>query len=426
MPDNDGMRADRLLSLLLLLQNRGRMTAPELAAELEVSVRTVYRDVDALGASGVPVHADRGPAGGFRLMDGYRTRLTGLTDAQAGSLFLAGAPGPARDLGLGADLAAAQLKLQAALPAELADRARQIQRRFHLDAPAWFRDADPVPHLGAIARAVWDQRILRTHYRRWGGEVHRELWPLGLVLKGGIWYLVARAEARPETRAEAEPGDPAAVRAEAEPGDPAGVRAEAEPGDPAGVRAEAEPGDPAAVRADVPQGVPTDLRAGGRADVPAGVRTGARADVRTGGPAEARADARAEGDVRTYRVGRFLAVDCLDERFERPADFELAAYWEQSARRLEAAVRRQTAVVRLSPRARRLLPMQFGAAGVRALASTGPPDADGWTRVELDVESDAVAVGDLLRLGTEAEVLGPPELRRALARAVAELAERYR
>lgn len=339
MPDNDGMRADRLLSLLLLLQNRGRMTAPELAAELEVSVRTVYRDVEALGASGIPVQADRGPTGGFRLVDGYRTRLTGLTDVQAGSLFLAGAPGPARDLGLGADLTAAQLKLQAALPAELADRARLIQQRFHLDAPAWFRDADPVPHLAQIAQAVWDQRILRTHYRRWSGAVHRALWPLGLVLKGGIWYLVARA---------AEAGE------------------------------------------------------------------------------DASASGQAEGAVRTYRVGRFLAVDTLGEGFEHPEGFELAAYWEESARRMEAATRRQTAVVRLSPRARRLLPMWFGAAGVRALATAGPPDGGGWVRVELAVESESVAVGDLLRLGAEAEVLGPPELRRALADAVAELAVRYR
>ncbi|MFZ3495542.1 helix-turn-helix transcriptional regulator [Streptomyces sp. 5.8] len=327
------MRADRLLSLLLLLQNRGRMTAPELAAELEVSVRTVYRDVEALGASGIPVHADRGPAGGFRLVDGYRTRLTGLTDVQAGSLFLAGAPGPARDLGLGADLTAAQLKLQAALPAELADRARRIQQRFHLDAPAWFRDADPVPHLAQIAEAVWEQRILSTHYRRWSGAVHRALRPLGLVLKGGIWYLAA---------------------------------------------------------------------------------------------ARAAEGAEAAGAVRTYRVGRFLAVETSGEHFERPEGFELAAYWEESARRLEAATRRQTAVVRLSPRARRLLPMWFGAAGVRALATAGPPDAEGWAVVELAVESGSVAVGDLLRIGADAEVLGPPELRRDLAAAVAELAGRYR
>ncbi|MFE2283407.1 helix-turn-helix transcriptional regulator [Streptomyces sp. NPDC059443] len=333
------MRADRVLSLLLLLQNRGRMTAPELAAELEVSVRTVYRDVEALGACGVPVHADRGPAGGFRLMDGYRTRLTGLTDAQAGSLFLAGAPGPARDLGLGGDLAAAQLKLQAALPAGLADRTRQIQQRFHLDATAWFRDADPVPHLAQIAQAVWDQRILRADYRRWRGEVRRELWPLGLVLKGGIWYLVARA---------AEAGE-------------------------------------------------------------------------TGGAGEA-----VDTAVRTYRVGRFRTVDTLADGFVRPVGFELAEYWQRSARRPEAATHRQTATVRLSPRARQLLPMQFGAAGVRSLATAGPPDADGWVRVELAVESGAIAVGDLLRLGPDAEVLGPPELRRTLAEAVAELAERYR
>lgn len=338
------MRADRLLSLLLLLQNRGRTTAPELAAELEVSVRTVYRDIDALGASGVPVLADRGPAGGYRLADGYRTRLTGLTDAQADSLFLAGVPGPAQDLGLGADLAAAQLKLQAALPGRLAGRARQIQERFHLDATAWFRDADPVPHLARIAQAVWDQRVLHAHYRRWRGEVRRELHPLGLVLKGGIWYLVARV----------------------------GAGAGAGAGDVAGA---------------------------GEAD--------------------------GDDTVRTYRVARFLAVDTAEDGFERPAGFELAAYWKESTDRLDAALHRQTAQLRLSPRGRQLLPMQFGAAGTRALADAGPPDADGWVRISLAVESEAIAVGDLLRLGTEAEVLGPPALRRALAETVTALAGRY-
>ncbi|MFF2196753.1 helix-turn-helix transcriptional regulator [Streptomyces sp. NPDC058157] len=320
------MRADRLLSLLLLLQNRGGMTAPELAAELEVSVRTVYRDVEALGAAGVPVRADRGPAGGYRLMDGYRTRLTGLTDAEAGSLFLAGAPGPARDLGLGAVVATARLKLEAALPAALADRVRLVQDRFHLDAPAWFREADPVPHLAAVARAVWEQRTLRVEYRRWSGELRRrELHPLGIVLKGGIWYLVAESA----------------------------------------------------------------------------------------------------GNPRTYRVARLLEVEETGGAFERPPGFDLAAHWEESARRLEAALHQDTARLRISPRGRRLLPMQFGAAGVRALEGAGEPDGEGWVEVELPVESRAVAVGDLLRLGVEAEVLGPAELRAAVAGVAGALAARY-
>ncbi|NUR92753.1 MAG: YafY family transcriptional regulator [Nonomuraea sp.] len=186
------MRASRLLSLLLLLQTRGRMTAPELAQELEVSVRTVYRDVEALSAAGVPVYADRGPAGGYQLLDGYRTRLTGMTAEEASSLFLAGLPGPAAELGL-ADVAAnAELKLLAALPPEPRSHAARMRERFLLDVPSWYRSADDVPHLSEVAEAVWEQRPLRMTYRRWGKqEVERVVHPYGLVLKGGSWYLVA-------------------------------------------------------------------------------------------------------------------------------------------------------------------------------------------------------------------------------------------
>ena len=127
------MRASRLLSILLLLQTRGRMTAQELAAQLEVSVRTIYRDAESLGEAGVPLYADRGPAGGYQLFDGYRTRLTGLTTDEADSLILAGVPGPAAELGLRSVLVGAQLKLQASLLPELRSRAGRIRERFHAE-----------------------------------------------------------------------------------------------------------------------------------------------------------------------------------------------------------------------------------------------------------------------------------------------------
>jgi predicted DNA-binding transcriptional regulator YafY len=323
------MRASRLLSILLLLQTRGRMTAEELSAELEVSVRTIYRDMESLGAAGVPLYGDRGPDGGYRLVDGYRTRLTGLSGEEAESLFFAGMPGPAAELGLATALAAAQLKLLAALPAELRSRAATIGERFLLDAPAWFRVAEPTPHLAEVADAVWNQRRVRVRYRRWGdgdSPVERTLQPLGLVLKAGVWYVVAAVS----------------------------------------------------------------------------------------------------DDARTYRVSQIRALAALPGRFERPEAFDLAGYWRAWSERFEASLLRVRAVVRVSPRAfERLLPM-FGPVAARtARESAGRPDADGWREVTLPVESLEHGVMELFRLGAEAEVLGPAELRQRMRETAEALARRY-
>ena len=187
------MRASRLLSILLLLQTRGRMTADALAAEFEVSVRTIYRDIDQLSAAGAPVYAERGRAGGFQLLDGYRTRLTGLTDSEAETLFLGGLAGPAAQMGFSEAVTTMQLKLLAALPPERQAAAERLAGRFHLDPAGWHQGADDAARLPAIAQAVWNNRRIDVRYESWKGEVERTLEPLGLILKGGLWYLAARA-----------------------------------------------------------------------------------------------------------------------------------------------------------------------------------------------------------------------------------------
>ncbi len=193
------MRASRLLSILMLLQARGRMSAQALAAEVEVSVRTIYRDVDQLSAAGVPVYAERGRDGGFQLLDGWRTRLTGMTSAEAQALFLAGLPGPAAELGLGDAMAAAQLKLLAALPAGWQADAQRVGARFHLDAVDWYRSAAPADHLPVVAAAVWAETRLKITYESWTGLGERLVDPLGLVLKAGTWYLAARSGGKVRT-----------------------------------------------------------------------------------------------------------------------------------------------------------------------------------------------------------------------------------
>jgi predicted DNA-binding transcriptional regulator YafY len=301
------MRATRLVSLLLLLQMRGQLTALELAGHFDVSVRTIHRDVESLAAAGVPVEAVRGPAGGYRLAGGYRTKLTGLTADEAEALFVA--PAPAAELGLGGVLANARLKVLAALPAELQERAGRAGRYFHLDTRRWFRAEDTVPHLPTIAAATWQGRRLATRYRE-RRVVQRTLDPFGLVLKGGAWYLVAR---------------------------------------------------------------------------------------------------RSVG-MRVYRVSRFASVRMREDAFERPEDFDLAEYWEEWSRSFEASVRQVEVKIRASDVVRRLLPEDLrGERGVYV--------------VRFDSLDDAFR--ELLKFGTDAEVIAPVELRERIAATARDVAAIY-
>ena len=181
------MRADRLLRIMLLLQARGRMTAEALAAELEVSVRTVYRDLDALSTAGVPVYTESGPRGGCQLIEGYRAPLTGLSAEEAAALLILGLPEPVQELGFGPALSAAHQRVRGAM----GDSATAAPVEVHLDMPRWFRTREAVPHLSLLAEAVHGRRRLAIAY---AGRASRVVQPLGLVNKSGVWYLVAIAD----------------------------------------------------------------------------------------------------------------------------------------------------------------------------------------------------------------------------------------
>jgi predicted DNA-binding transcriptional regulator YafY len=321
------MRASRLINLLLLLQTRGQMTAADLASELEVSERTVHRDVEALSAAGVPVYALRGPHGGFALVDGYRTRLTGMTAEEAEALFLSGVPGPAAELGLGTVMAAARLKVLAALPSELRSRASRLVERFHLDATGWFQAGDETPLLAAISEAVWESRVLDVVYDRGDRLAERRLAPLGLVLKAGIWYVVADWQAQ----------------------------------------------------------------------------------------------------VHTYRVARFRAATLTDERFGRPPNFDLAAYWAESTAAYERDAERVEVTLRVGPRAIHTLIDLAGRSAMREAQRLTPleGDPDGWQVLRLRMEWPDEVPARLLALGADAEVLEPAEMRSQIAAIAGRVSERY-
>jgi predicted DNA-binding transcriptional regulator YafY len=194
------LKASRLLSVLMLLQTRGRLTACALAEELEVSERTILRDIDQLSAAGVPVWGDRGRCGGFQIREGWRTQLTGMTEPEATALMLAGMPLAAKDLGVGAAAASARFKLLASLPSEWQEQADRVGARLYVDPVDWYRARDESVYLKEVAQAVWHGTRIKVMYKSWRGPSKRELDPLGLVLKGGAWYLIAFSKSDTQTR----------------------------------------------------------------------------------------------------------------------------------------------------------------------------------------------------------------------------------
>lgn len=304
------MRASRLLSILMLLQLRDRLTAEVLAAEFEVSVRTIYRDIDRLAEAGVPVYADRGPGGGFRLVDGYRTRLTGLAADEVEAMFMIGLPGPAAALGMGPAASNAGRKMLAALPRSSGDVAGRMGARFHLDPVEWYRDDEPLQQLPAIARAVLDQTALAMTYDSWRGVRDRVVEPLGLVLKAGAWYLVARSD----------------------------------------------------------------------------------------------------GVARIYKVANILQYEVRDTHFERPPDFDLAAWWSAETARFEAGLRTGTAQLRATATGLKRL-SQLGAYAQRAVKAAEPAGDEGWLCLSLPIETIDHAALTLLGIGPEVVVLAPDALR---------------
>src|SRR5882762_9852255 len=183
------MRADRLLSVLLLLQVHRRMTARELASRLEVSERTIHRDMEALSAAGFPVFAERGNGGGWMLVEGYKTNLTGLNRDEIQALFLTKPLRLLADLGLDRAANAAMIKLSAALPPAHRDNAEHASERIHIDITGWNRSEEGVQLLPVLQQAVWQERKLKFTYERGGGcdPVDRFADPLGLVAKGSVW-----------------------------------------------------------------------------------------------------------------------------------------------------------------------------------------------------------------------------------------------
>lgn len=320
------MRADRLLSLLFLLQSHGRMTARDLAVRLEVSERTVYRDIEALGISGVPVYAERGPGGGCGLIDGYRTNVTGMTEAEIRTLFVANATGPLKDLGMGQALEVALLKLLAALPPPRREVAARARQRVYVDSAGWNRTEEPIPYLPVLQDALWQDRRVALVYQHGDTPPSTRLVdPYGLIAKASVWYLVG---------------------------------------------------------------------------------------------------AQMDGELRSFRVSRIRNATMTEDTFVRPPDFDLPSYWAESSTQYVASWDRYAVTLRIAADFISELPYIFGER-INQQVRAALPDDQGRIMLTVLYESWEYARGRILSLGTHVEVLDPPEMRDAVRRMVAEIAQLY-
>ncbi|WNS44461.1 WYL domain-containing protein [Paenibacillus sp. MMS20-IR301] len=300
------MRADRLLSILLLLQNRGKISSRELAETLEVSERTIFRDMEALGIAGIPVLAERGREGGWMLAEGYRTSLTGMTPKEISALLLPADPAILQALGIQSEFSSASRKLQAASARLPASPLSVLNERIHIDGAGWHPSGETYPCLTALQEAVWEEHKVRIGYLRGEEYAERLICPLGLVVKRGVWYVAAE----------------------------------------------------------------------------------------TG-----------EG-MRTYRISRINSAEVMEETFRRPANFNLADYWEASTTAFKSSLPRYPAELLVKENAMNALQKERY---VNILQQT--PDArPGWIVVQAEFNTPESACRIILSLSPGIIVASPAEL----------------
>ena len=381
------VRADRLVSLVLALQARGRTTALALAEELQVSVRTIYRDLEALSAAGVPVRTESGPGGGCQLIEGYRFPLRGLRPEEAEALLILGVPSVIRELGLDAALLAAQRQIQ--VTAGLAGPGGPGAALVHLDMPRWFRGQEPVPHLRTLARALRLRRLVALGYQRGDG------------LAGPAPPSSDDLRSPPSSRSAPPPVPP----------HPPAVPPNSRAAPPAPPRPQAVPPVPPDSRA-APPAPPRP-----RAVTPLGL-------VDKAGTWYLVAAAR-PGQVAVFRVGRITSARVLPEPSQRPPDFDLAGFWARWSREFAATRPRLPVRLRASPEALAVFPEIFGDDAAEALAAALPPDEQGWRVVTLSFEHERAAAHRLAGFGGRVEVLSPSSVRDLLLATARGILARY-